>query len=253
MDKEEAYNILDALAEGCSPFTGEQLENDSILNERKVIRALQIALDALNTRPTSKQQSSTTVQDSVEVKTVMTIIEVMKAANIEPSVSKVSRFLLGSKQFKESNITQNGLYGSLKHSFTYRTLNPTISQLAKDNNDITTALTTSPKEKPWDSVDFFEQPQFCTLSEKAIDQLKNKINELGILKQPPHLSDYVISARTEYARAYEPWSSKELEYLGKALKYTNDLQLLSVCFQRGENSLRTVGKKLIYEYKVNET
>ena len=48
MEKETAINILEALANGCNPQTGELLENESILNERNVIRALQFAIDNLN-------------------------------------------------------------------------------------------------------------------------------------------------------------------------------------------------------------
>ncbi|RIJ42653.1 hypothetical protein [Pontibacter oryzae] len=252
MNKEEAYIILDALAEGCSPFTGEFLENDSILNERKVIRALQVALDALNVRPFPNQQMTPKSTTPVDVKTVLAVIIVMKAANLVPSISKIAKYLLGSKQFKNSETVRHELYGSLRHEFTYTSLKPIIAQLAKENHDISTALVASSKVKPWENVDYFEQPTFCTLSDKAVNQLKEKITELGIQKSPPLLSDYIIQARTIYPRAYESWSEKELEYLSKALKYTNDLHLLSSCFQRGENSLRGVGKKLIYECKVNE-
>ncbi|AKD04936.1 hypothetical protein POKO110462_22805 [Pontibacter korlensis] len=252
MNKEEAYIILDALAEGCSPFTGELLENESILNERKIIRALQVDLDALNVRPIPNQQLSPKSATSVDVKTVMAVTGVMKAASLVPTVSKLTKYLLGSKQFKNSEITKHELYGSLRHEFTYTSLKPIIAQLAQDNHDISAALVVAPKVKPWDNVDYFEQPTFCTLSDKGINQLKEKITELGMQKHPPLLSDYIIQARTVYARAYEPWSAKEFEFLSKVLKYTNDLQLLSSCFQRGENSLRGVGKRLVQEGKVNE-
>lgn len=47
MDINKTIEILEALASGCSPTTGEMINNDSVLNERDVIRAIQIAIDQL--------------------------------------------------------------------------------------------------------------------------------------------------------------------------------------------------------------
>lgn len=47
MDKNTTIEILEALASGYSPKTGEMLPDESVLNEREVIRALQIAIDEL--------------------------------------------------------------------------------------------------------------------------------------------------------------------------------------------------------------
>ncbi|MBK0369224.1 hypothetical protein [Flavobacterium agrisoli] len=47
MDQIRALEILEDIASGCSPTTGELVRNDSVLNERDVIRALQIAIDTL--------------------------------------------------------------------------------------------------------------------------------------------------------------------------------------------------------------
>ncbi len=62
-----------------------------------------------------------------------------------------------------------------------------------------------------------------------------------------NLSEYTQNARKNYPRAYESWSEKEKELLFKALKYTNDLDLLSECFQRGKGSIESCGQRLIYE------
>ena len=47
MDKNTTIEILEALASGYSPKTGEMFPDESVLNEREVIRALQIAIDEL--------------------------------------------------------------------------------------------------------------------------------------------------------------------------------------------------------------
>ena len=44
-------------------------------------------------------------------------------------------------------------------------------------------------------------------------------------------------------------NNKEKTLLSKALEYTNDLDLLSTCFQRGKGSIEACGLKIIYESK----
>lgn len=257
MNKKEAYSILDALAEGCSPFTGEVLQDHPILNERRVIRALQIALDALNVRDDSHRQQAAPANSPLEPDSMLGILAAMQAAGIIPSKSKLTKFLLGSKSLKVSEFVKHPLYGVLSQQYTYTSLKPLVADVVQNNTALKAALagmdTAAAKatEKPWDRVDYFDKPTFSTLSPKAIEQLKAKIEGLGIVKQPPILSDYIIQARIIFPRAYEPWSETELGYLAKALHYTNDLKLLASCFQRGENSIRSVGKRLVYEDKVN--
>src|SRR5690606_37131916 len=87
---------------------------------------------------------------------------------------------------------------------------------------------------------------FNNLSDKSLNQLKEKIDKLGILKTE-NLTESVITARINYPRAYESWTDKEKKLLAKAIKYTNDLELLSECFQRGKVSIESYGQRIIYE------
>jgi hypothetical protein len=102
------------------------------------------------------------------------------------------------------------------------------------------------KNNPYKEIDFFQKETFNRLSEKAINQLKEKVDELGILKTE-NLSEYVQNARINHPRAYESWTDMEKELLNKAIEYTNDLNLLSDCFQRGKGSIESCGQRLIYE------
>ncbi|RYF90451.1 MAG: hypothetical protein EOO03_03695, partial [Chitinophagaceae bacterium] len=132
MTKTEAYVILDALAEGCSPFTGELLPDHALLNERKVIRALQMALDALNAAPI-KPIVTAEIPEALQQTSVLAIAETIQAAGITPTVSRFSRFLLGSKQFTHPEITAHHLFGSIKNQFTYADLQLLVSsQVAND-------------------------------------------------------------------------------------------------------------------------
>jgi hypothetical protein len=260
MRREEAISILDALAEGCSPFTGEVLQDHSLLNERKVIRALQLAMDALAYSSPAPGQEATPSTDryatearektTLEKQTIVDALNVLFKAGIKPTHSKLTKFLLGSRHFQAGTARQSRLYGSLGSKHTYNSLRAEVLHFLNAHPGLLEAFKPSEKSKPWDTVDYFHRKKFCTLTARAFEQLKEKITELGIVKQHPLLSDYIVNTRIIYPRAYEAWSDKELEYLAKALSYTNDLQVLATAFQRGERSIETVGKKLIYDGKV---
>jgi hypothetical protein len=164
MDKNTTIEILEALASGYSPKTGEMLPDESVLNEREVIRALQIAIDELK----------------------------------KDLVNKVAQKKQKDEKYKE--------------------------------------------------IDYFKTVIFNTLTEAAIEKLKVRIETLGIQKTE-NLSENILKARVLYPRAYEPWSSEEKELLTKAIEYTNDLEILSECFQRGKGSIETFGQKIIYKSK----
>ena len=57
MDHTEAHRIISALADGCDPMTGEKVEG-SVLQHGDVIRALHLALRALEISARSKVRSS---------------------------------------------------------------------------------------------------------------------------------------------------------------------------------------------------
>ena len=57
-------------------------------------------------------------------------------------------------------------------------------------------------------------------------QLKNKINEIGILKTED-LSEYIVNARVRHFRAYESWTDKEKELLERNLKESHRVKLES--------------------------
>ncbi|HEX9826463.1 MAG TPA: hypothetical protein VGA80_07675 [Flavobacteriaceae bacterium] len=238
MDINRTIEILEALASGCSPTTGEMIDNDSVLNERDVIRALQIAIDRLKTN--EPQPVSDIEIDELDIKNV---IELFKKEEQYPTSSKLVGFFLGTRKFKNETLVSNQLYGKYRNLYQKRQLLDFFTQYLSDNN-----LTNSNKRKnsPYKEIDFFQKETFNKLSEKAINQLKEKIDELGVQKTE-NLSEYVQNARINHPRAYESWTETEKGLLSKAIQYTNDLELLSNCFQRGKGSIESYGQRLIYE------
>ncbi len=238
MDKIKSIEILEALASGCSPTTGELLENESILNERGVIRALQMAIDEL------KENSNNNSQVEIDEVEINEVLELLKSHSIRPTYSRVTGFFLGKRKFKIDEITSNHLYGKYSEIFKRGELMDYFVQYFKEKNH------TNRENQPWKEIAFFKKQVFNNLSKNAIQQLKDKINEIGINKTE-NLSEYIIKSRITYARAYESWSEKEVELLTKAIEYTNDLEFLTECFQRGKGSIESYGQKIIYSNQEN--
>ncbi len=171
MDKTRTIEILEALVSGRSPKTGLIVTGYSVLNEREVIRALQIAIDELK---------------------------------ISNTVNTPVRNILEKKK------------------------------------------TDKPDKNLYREIDYFRKEKFNKMTFEVVNRLKKEIKDLGISKSE-NLSEYIINARINYPRAYEPWSDEEKELFVEAMKLTNDVDLLSECFQRGNGSIESFGQKLLYE------
>ena len=235
MDKDKTIEVLEALASGCSPTTGEVI-NDNILNERIVIRALQAAIDFLKNEAANSQ-----FEVDIDANDINKAIAAFKAENLNTSANKLTEFLLGTRKFKNNSLVSNPLYGKYFNKYSQGKLLDFFGKYFTEND-----LGNSPKKDLYKEIDFFQKEIFNRLSVNAVNQLKEKVNELGILKTE-NLSEYIQNTRINHPRAYESWSEKESTLLRKALEYTNDLDLLSICFQRGKGSIEAVGKKMIYD------
>ena len=152
-------------------------------------------------------------------------------------------FFLGTRKFKNENLVTDKLYGKYHNQYQKGQLLDFFTQYLSDNNLIKKS---SRKTNPYKDVDFFRKVTFNNLSTNAIIQLKEKVDKLGI-KKTDNLSEYIQVARVKHPRAYESWTTAERTLLSKAIKYTNDLDLLSSCFQRGKGAIESCGQRLIYE------
>lgn len=230
---DESIRVLETLASGRSPLTNNIISDDSVLNERNVIRALQLAIDQL------KIQNTALLDVKIDEDDINKTIDIFNEQNIRVSSNNLVGFFLGRKKFNNQLVIENQLYGKFIKTYKRGQLIDFFTEYLMDykykHNDI-----------PYKKVDFFQKKVFNHLSDNALNQLKRKVKELGILKTE-NLSETVQKARKNYPRAYENWSEKEKELLSKALKYTNDLELLSHCFQRAQSSIESCGQKLIYE------
>ncbi|WP_439185886.1 hypothetical protein [Carboxylicivirga taeanensis] len=243
MEKETVIEILEALASGFSPITGEEIATDSVLNERNVIRALQIAIDELKLKADIINKEFP-ISNLELTDTITTFLEL----ELNPTTTRLTNFFLGLKRFDCQEINEHKLFGKYNGKVSKGVLTDHLTEFLKQ----LPKRKKSKEDLPWANIDFFQKETFNNLSEKAINQLQQKIDSIEIVKTD-NISEYIQNARLQYPRAYEPWSESEKELLSKAMKYTNDLDLLTCCFKRGKGSIESCGKRILFEKAENET
>lgn len=121
MNNNKSLKILEALASGYSPITGETLKNESVLNEREVIRALQCTINQLKSNikepndTTSKTVHSFITNDDIEV-----AVELFQKTSLLPSSNHLAQFFLKSDFFENVFLNSHELYGKYKGYYTKR-------------------------------------------------------------------------------------------------------------------------------------
>lgn len=248
MTTNESIEILEALASGYSPITGEILDNESVLQERNVIRALQIAIDQLKREHPQEQQYNTEIK--IPDEEIISAIELFKGQKQKATPNQLACLFLATRKFKNEMLVSDKLYGKYSDTYSKGQLLDFFTRYLDTYHQAKEKK--KGNDRPQKRISFFDKKKFNNLSEKSITNLKNKINELGVLKTE-NLSEYVQMSRKFHARSYEPWSDTEKMLLEKALQYTNDLQLLSECFQRGKDSIRASGERILYQSQIQQT
>lgn len=243
MNLNQTITVLEALASGCSPATGAVVAPESVLNERDVIRALQVAIEQLKQKPA---KSPTGIE--IDAAAIQSAVALFAAQKKTANAEYLSDFFSASRVFKNESINQHELYGRYKDRYTKGALLDFLADWLQDHEDTKNGKSGNKEAvaKPWQEIDFFQQAPFNHYSQKAIDQLKHRVSELPLGKSE-NLAAYIQKARLHYPRSHEPWKGDEDQLLWSALQQTNDLNLLSECFQRGEHAIEERGKRLLYE------
>lgn len=233
MEKQKAINILQALLLGCSPETGELIEEDSVLNETQVIRAIQIAIFELK-----NSVGVNTNEIEIDNTEIQRVIALMEGVGLSLTSNRLTTFFLGTRKFKSALLLNNDLFGKYKGVYLKNELLGYFNRFLAENNLKNERL-------KYREIEYFQKQRFNNLSAKAKNRLSEKISELGIRKTD-NLAENVMEARIKHPRAYENWSNEEKKLLLKVLEYTNDLEFLSKYFQRGLGAIESCGQKLIY-------
>jgi hypothetical protein len=236
MNNNRIIEIFEALLDGYSPTTGESLEDNIILNDREIIRALTTIVLKLKETPSSHERAVSKI-DSDDF---LIAIKAFERYNVNVTENRLRKFFSGRSLNEKLN--SHELFGKYEDSLTSKAVYMSIKELFSNfrNNP-----SKKRKVKEWSNILFPEGEIFNSLSSYELELYKNSINELGIVKSED-LSVYIIDARRNFKRAYEPWLEKENQILNEVIEKTNDLEVLSEIFQRGRRGIESQAKKLIY-------
>ncbi|MFN8393893.1 MAG: hypothetical protein U0176_04395 [Bacteroidia bacterium] len=230
MTPEQARDILTALADGCDPTTGETLPVGHILLEEDVIEALLIAIDGL-------RGSGPTTSVALPEQDIQAAMGILQDAGRRPTANSIAGFLLGDRAFKFPELLGHPFHGKLAGRFTKGAFRDQIEAWLAEHH---------PKQpRPAaEAHPYFEEPPVNRLTERAIQQLREKVAALPMQKTEG-LSEALIERRKIHPRSHEPWPEEELRLLTIALQYTNDTEFLADCFGRSVASIVAQGTVLL--------
>lgn len=243
MEKEKAIFILDALASGSVPQTGEVLKGHQILKEDDVVRALQEAV--LTLKLANRQKAYGPVH--LEEEKIVEVMAFFLGIERNPNPHRLAQFFTGSQAVKQEELRKHPLFGNQSQYCRYAQLKDHFSTYFEDNPQIVRQYFVD--EVAWKQVLYFQKKSFNHLTEQEAADIKLSIGKIPMAKREK-LSPELREIRARFPRSHEPWSSVEKALLGEAISKTNDLYFLSECFQRGKNAIEICGQKLIYNDEV---
>lgn len=247
MTHTEALSILEAMADGCSPLTGEVLPHYHLLLDESVMEAILIAIESMQgksapatskpARNTGKVQREPTLVDvSLPDDDLMVAVELYRGLATNPTATRLSAFLCGDRSVKDPELTHHPLFGKYGHSYQKADIVPWMDEWIKKNN------INPPKENTKVIHPFFAEPHFNKLSERAIEQLKEKVSAIPLVRVEG-LSEELLERRKTMPRSHEPWPEEEQRLLKKAIEFTNDVTFLAQCFGRSELAVSAQAEK----------
>lgn len=242
MNNKRIIEIVEALLDGYSPTTGESLEDNIILNDREIIRALTIIVLKLKEILPSEEEAIT----KIDVNDFLSAINAFESYDVNVTEHRLRKFFSGRELSENENLNSHVLFGKYEDSLSSKAVYLSVKELF---SNLYRKPTKKRKVKEWSHITYFEEEKFNSLTSNEIEIYKRSIIELGMIKNED-LSGYIIDSRRNYKRAYEPWIEKEIQILKEVIYKTNDLEVLSEIFQRGPGGIESQAKKLIY-YKDN--
>lgn len=242
MDNKRIIEILETLLDGYSPTTGECLEDNIILNDREIIRALTIVVLKLKEiTPDEKEEIN-----EIDANDFFEAIKVFDSYGINVTENRLRKFFSGRELSENEDLKTHDLFGKYEDTLTGRAIFNSVKGFFNEINKRKT------QKKEWSYIKYFNKEKFNYLTQNEIDHYFNLIDKIELVKKDDLKSD-VINARKKFNRAYEPWLEIENQILKEVIKKTNNLEILSYIFKRGSGGISSQAKKLIHFNNENNT
>ena len=93
---------------------------------------------------------------------------------------------------------------------------------------------------------FFLSDPYNNYSDAARELLQIAIRNIPIEKETSSITNQnIVALRKTYPRSHEPWKEKEIVLFHEAIEQTNDIEFLSLVFQRSPNSIKAAYENVI--------
>ncbi|MFN8673630.1 MAG: hypothetical protein U0457_16300 [Candidatus Sericytochromatia bacterium] len=239
--------ILENLANGVNPISKEKLQ-DSFINERDIIRALQFAIDSINENANYVKKATELYlpfdkKFLLEKENLLEVVKEISFLGIKPTPMLIARVFIGSDSLNNKKLSELKFFSSLKGIAKFNKLKDKLEKFFLDNQEEISKNSYS--DDDFKTFDLSIIPIFNKFKDTTLDKLRAKVNSIPIIKTENDFKDNpsIIELRKSYPRAYEPISEEETNLFNKALEYSNDAKILSEVFQRNLNSITARLKK----------
>lgn len=241
MNNKRIIEILESLLDGYSPTSGECLEENIILNDREIIRALTIVVLKLKEITPNERDEI----NEIDSNDFFEAIKVFDCYGINVTENRLRKFFSGRELYENEGLKTHDLFGKYEDTLTGRVIFNSVKGFFNEINKRKT------QKKKWSYIKIFREEKFNYLTQNEIDHYFNLIDKMELVKKDD-LKEDVINARKKNNRAYEPWLETENQILKEVIKKTNNLKILSYIFKRGSGGISSQAKKLIhFDYKNN--
>lgn len=245
MTTDELLNLLQALRKGVNPLTGEVAARGSCLTDTGVQSGIGQLISHLHTT-----KGNPAAAELISAKEVTQLCGLLRDMDYRPTLAQLAKIFLGSRSIADPRLRGLPEYRRYRGVFT----RSAVHDLLRPHEHLIAGGSTKaeqrvrPKQdKPWLEVDFFTTDSFDKLSEDKATELYREVEALGLRKSNDRLPEYMVRARKNVPRAFEPWTREERALLIEAMCYTNDSEKLASVFGRSKSSIQREGQRLIWE------
>ena len=249
MTTDSLLAMLNDLRNCIDPRTGEVFrKSESCLGEPPVRRALNSLIKTLAAPP---DPTTVDIPDKLITETCAALRELGYA----PCVSQLAKVFIGSRSIADHSLKGLVAYNKYRGIYTRDLIHTHLMSFHRRFPEVLPEQPIQNKrtaDEPWKDIDFFRATAFDKMGGAKEEELKKAVNSLGLRKEANRLPEYMITARENFPRAFEPWVRDEQALLIEAMCYSNDLKRLAGIFGRSARSLENMGQRLIFESKRNQ-
>ncbi len=222
------------------PQNKEEMLNISGVSQNKMEKYGKEFLNIIKNIPVPTVHYTTVASSPLSDNQLKTYVDEMKAKGARLSHHILGKVLLGSDGTSiEENEKTLSFYGSLKGVVKFNAIRPQLAEYFKKHiySEVENKI-----------HEFFSKPVYNNLSPTKREDLLSAVSKLPMERTTESFNNpNIVELRKTYPRSHEPWNDKEILFFNKTIEHTNDIDFLSLAFQRSPNSMQAAYKNRVKE------